>query len=86
MYKPLIDSYDEFNFMVIAIFVIFMILMLIAIVIFNFKNRSGANIYQQTTYNNNNNIISDNSPQTTTYQYNYTEQLNQYNLPTQGFY
>jgi hypothetical protein len=52
------------------------------------RNRSGTNKYPQTTYNNY--ITSDNTynktPQTTPYQYNYAAQLNQYNLPTQGFY
>jgi len=82
MAKTLLDSFDEFNFMVVLLFVFFIAMSFIIIIIANFKRRSGNNSNPQTTYYN---IIS-NIPQTTSYIYDYTTQLNKYVNPTQGFY
>ena len=82
MGKTLLDSFDEFNFMVVLLFLFFIFLSFITIIIANLKNRSGNNRYPQTTYYNNLSSI----PQTTSYIYDYTTQLNQYIHPTQGFY
>ena len=92
MPKTILDSYDEFNFMVVILFIVFTLLIFFVIILINMRNRSGINKYSKITYNNYitsdniSNNTSNNTPQTTPYQYNYAAQLNQYNLPTQGFY
>lgn len=82
MYKTLIDSFDEFNFMVVLLFLFFIFMSFITIIIMNFKRRSGNKSNLQTTYYS---TIS-NIPQTTSYMYDYITQPNQYIHPTQEFY
>lgn len=88
MPKTILDSYDEFNFMVVILFIVFTLLIFFVIILINMRNRSGTNKYPKITYNNyiTSDNISNNTPKTTPYQYNYAAQLNQLNLPTQGFY
>jgi hypothetical protein len=83
MAKTLLDSFDEFNFMVVLLFSFFILMSFIIIIIVNFKKRNGNNRNPQTTYYS---IGTSNIPQTTSYIYDYTTQLNQYIHPTQGFF
>lgn len=82
MQKPIIDSYDEFNFMVVLLFLFFVLMTFIIIIITNFKSRAGFYKKPFTTQMS----ISNETPQTTDYQYNYYNQLSQYIHPTQAFY
>jgi hypothetical protein len=83
MAKTLLDSFDEFNFMVVLLFLFFILISFIILIIVNFKKRNGINRNPQMTYYN---IATSNIPQNTSYIYDYTTQINQYIHPTQGFF